>query len=119
MDSSVLNDIKKLLGLEPDYTCYDIDIIMFINSALAEVAQLGYGPNTGVRIESASETWEQILPDTTTQIELVKEFVYLKTRIIFDPPQSGTVLSSYNERIKELAWRLNVSPSVVAPIQEG
>lgn len=110
--NSILNDIKKLMGIDESYDCYDTDLIIFINSALAEVVQLGYSSNMNAKITGSSETWNSIFTDITNQLELVKEFVYLKTKIVFDPPQSSAVLSAYNDRIKELQWRLNISPSV-------
>lgn len=110
--ASVLNDIKKLVGFDEDYTVYDQDFIIFINSAFSELSQLGYGPNDGVRISSSDEMWGDLFEDDTTQLELVKEFVYLKVRILFDPPQSTAVLNAYTERIKELSWRLNINNSM-------
>lgn len=107
MDPSILNTTKKLLGIAPDYTHYDQDVIIGINSALMSLMQLGVGPTTGFVIKSASEVWEDLI-DTRTDLEMVKAFIYLKTRLLFDPPQSGFLITAIKEQISELEWRLNV-----------
>lgn len=112
---SVLNDVKKYIGFEADYTVYDKDLIMLINSGFAELAQIGYGPIMGVKITSADETWDGLFQDETNQLELVKEYINLRTRNLFDPPQSTAVLNANVEHLKKLEWRLSISST----FQEG
>lgn len=103
----ILYDIKKLLGLFEDDQCYDLDIKILINSAFSTLYQLGVGPKNPFKIEGSEEGWEDFIGDAT-DIESVKEYIFLKTKIIFDPPQSSFVLEAMQKKIEELEWRLNV-----------
>lgn len=103
---SILTSIKKLLGVEEDYTHFDPDIIMHINSALMSLNQLGIGPTTGFRIEDANAKWTDFITGRL-DLEGVKTYVYLKVRLIFDPPQMGYLVEAIKDQIKELEWRLN------------
>lgn len=107
MDESILNSIKALLGPDSDYNVFDPDIIIFINGAFSTLTQLGIGPKEGFKITGADETWEDFIGDVL-DLESVKTFVYLKVRILFDPPSSSFVLSAMQRECDELAWRLNV-----------
>lgn len=102
---SILTSIKKLLGLDADYTPFDTDVIIGINSALATLTQLGVGPIGGFRICGPEETWCQFIGNRK-DLEQIKQYVYLKTKYVFDPPQ-GSVLTAMNDVIKELEWRIN------------
>lgn len=103
---SILDSIKKLLGIEPDYTEFDIDIMLLINSAFGTLHQLGVGPVEGFEIEDNLPTWDAFTGGDK-KLNSVKQYVYLKTRTIFDAP-TGPLLDSMNNMIKELEWRLNV-----------
>lgn len=105
---SILTSIKKMLGIEEDYTHFDADIIMHINSALNVLQQLGVGPEEGYTIEDKSASWVDFIGDKKT-VQMVKSYVYLKTRILFDPPTTGSVMEAFKEQIKEFEWRLNVA----------
>ena len=102
---SILTSIKKLLGLTEDYEAFDTDIIIHINSVFMILNQLGVGPNDGFRISDKSTVWLDFTSDDK-MIEAVKTYIYLKVKLIFDPPSSSTVLESYNKQISELEWRL-------------
>ena len=105
MDDSILNTVKKMLGLEADYTAFDTDIIVFINSALMVLNQLGVGKS--LRITGFTETWASFL-DGQENLSSVKDLVYLRVRRVFDPPSSSSVIGSIDSQISELEWRLNV-----------
>ena len=105
---SILVSIKKLLGIAADYTHFDPDIIMHINSAFSILTQLGVGPPEGFRIEDNTKTWNDFIGDVT-RIDAVKSYVYLKVSLMFDPPTSSAVLSAKERQISELEWRLNVA----------
>ena len=96
-----------MLGLSADYTPYDADVLVLINSALMNLNQLGVGPKNGYVIKDYTDAWSDFLVNDVN-LEAVKQYVYLKVRITFDPPTSGAVLESYNKQIQELEWRLNV-----------
>lgn len=105
MNESILNSVKHLLGIEPEYTHFDNDLILFINSAFFSVHQLGVGPEPPYHIEGASETWENFCTDIN-DFNAVRQYVFLKVKLAFDPPLSGTVINEYNKQLDELAWRI-------------
>ena len=107
MGDSILDSIKKMLGIDSEYDVFDADIIICINSALFTLMQLGVGPDSGFSITGDSETWNDFLGDFS-DLESVKLYVYMKTKIAFDPPQNSTVLKAYNESCSEYEWRLTV-----------
>ena len=103
---SILTSIKKMLGIEASYEHFDADIIMHINSAFVVLQQLGVGPKNAYRITSDAETWDDFFGETE-DIEMVKSYVYLKVKMMFDPPLGSTVMDAYNKQIAEFEWRLN------------
>lgn len=106
--TSILTSIKKLLGLTEDDTSFDTDITIHINSAFMILNQLGVGPLQGFSISDKSATWEDYL-GTDKNFESIKTYVYLKTRVVFDPPTSSTLLDALTRNISELEWRLQVA----------
>lgn len=105
---SILDSVKQMLGITTEYTHFDPDIIMHINSVFMILHQLGVGPEEGFAIEDNSMLWEDYLTDPT-QLQLVKSYLYLKVRLLFDPPSSGTLMNCMNQQISEFEWRLNVA----------
>ena len=106
---SILTSIKKLLGIEEQYTHFDQDIIMHINTTFLDLNQIGVGPKEGFRIEDDSKTWSEFLPDADLlRMEAVKTYMYLKVRLVFDPPASSAVRESFENMADKLEWRLNV-----------
>lgn len=106
---SILTSIKKLLGIDEEFTHFDNDIIMHINSVLMILTQLGVGPTNGYSISDSSETWSDFLGEDTVKLQSVKSYVYLKVKLLFDPPSSSAAIESTNRLISELEWRLQVS----------
>ena len=107
MEESILTSIKKLLGIGADYINFDTDIILHINSVFMILHQLGIGPVEGFRIESADNVWSEFV-DEYDNLDAVKTYVYLKVKMVFDPPLGGAVMESMKQMINELEWRLNV-----------
>lgn len=107
MSTSILTSVKKNLGLEASYTAFDPDILMHINSALSILTQLGIGPENGFTVEDATTTWATII-GTDAQLNSVKTLVYLRVRLLFDPPTTGYLVDAMNKQIEELTWRLSV-----------
>ena len=107
MDNSVLTSVKKMLGIESEYTQFDTDIIININSVMMTINQLGIGPVTGFYITGNTETWIGLIGERK-DMEAIKTLVYLKVRLLFDPPSSAFVLESIQRQIQEFEWRLNV-----------
>lgn len=105
-ENSILISIKKLLGIDKDYVQFDQDIVININSALMSLTQLGVGPQSGFKIRGEEETWNDFIGERI-DFESVKTYVYLKVRLIFDPPQSSYLIENIKEQLKEIEWRLN------------
>ena len=108
METSILTSIKKMLGIAEDYTEFDEDIITHINSVFLNLTQLGVGPEEGVMIEDDTAVWEDFIDDSI-QLQAVKTYMYLKVKLLFDPPLSSSVTESFTRMIAELEWRLNVA----------
>lgn len=108
MDSSILTSIKKLLGIAEEDTSFDQDIIMHINTVFAILAQLGVGPVNGFSIEDDEAIWGDYLGNATN-LELVKSYIYMKVRSMFDPPTSSILADAMNKNISELEWRINTT----------
>lgn len=109
MIESILTSIKKLLGIAEDYEHFDEDITMHINSVLMILTQVGVGPEEGFSITGNFETWEDFLGNDASKLMAVRTYVYLKVKMLFDPPQSSAAIESINRLINEFEWRLNVT----------
>lgn len=103
---SILNSVKKMLGLDADYKAFDQDIILLINGVLMVLRQLGVGVSD-LSITGPNETWQNFIGEHT-DLDAVKNYVFLKVKLSFDPPASSTVLKAYEDMCKEFEWRLNV-----------
>ena len=108
MGESILTSIKKLLGITEEYTQFDTDIIIHINSVFMILRQLGVGPEDGFAIEDSNAVWTDYIPNATlAKLEAVKTYVYLKVKLLFDPPLSGTAVAAAERLITEFEWRIN------------
>lgn len=107
MENSILKSTKKILNVPDDYTVYDQDIIVHINSAFSTLNQLGLGPTEGFMIEDDTAMWDDFLAGDM-RLNAVRTYVFLRVRLLFDPPSLSTVLQAMEAQIKELEWRLNV-----------
>lgn len=108
MNDSILISIKKMLGIAEDYTHFDQDIIMHINSVFMILTQLGVGPSDGFFIENDEMEWQDFHNDAS-ELQAIKTYIYLKVQLMFDPPASSIVMECKKQLISELEWRLNVS----------
>ena len=104
MAESILLSIKKLLGIMPNYTQFDDDIIIHINTAFATLNQLGVGPSEGFMIEDKFAEWQDYT--TSKNLTMIRTYIYLKVRLLFDPPTSSALIDSINRTIAELEWRI-------------
>lgn len=107
-EQSILKTIKSLLGPDDNYDVFDTEIVIFINGAISTLTQLGIGPPNGFRITGETETWEDFLGEYE-DLESVKTYIYMKVRLVFDPPDNSTVMNAFQEACKELEWRLNIA----------
>lgn len=106
-NSSILFTIKPMLGLDPDYDPFDLEVMVHINAAFTMLKQLGVGPDKGFKITGPEETWDEFLSDDTL-VEWAKQFIYLRVRKIFDPPASSAVAKALEEEEQDLRWRMVV-----------
>lgn len=109
MEDSILRSIRGLLGPDSDYDVFDPDLIIFINGAFSTLTQLGVGPSNGFRITGDSEVWSDFIGSERLDLESVKTYIYLKVKMVFDPPANSSMMSNYEQMCKELEWRLNVA----------
>ena len=105
---SILTSVKKMLGIAEDYTHFDPDIIMHINSVFMILTQLGVGPSQGFFIEDDTAYWTDFIPEST-KLQAAKSFIHLKVKLLFDPPTSSAVIEAMNRQASEFEWRLNVA----------
>jgi hypothetical protein len=110
---SILNSVKKNLGLDESYTAFDADILLYINGVFSTLNQLGIGPEDGFAIEDDSTTWDAFL-GTDLKLNSVKTYMYLRVRLLFDPPQTSHHIDAVNKQILELEWRLNTVREMTA-----
>jgi hypothetical protein len=106
LESSILNSIKKLLGIDPDDISFDNDILIHINSTIPNLSQMGIGPKNGFIVTSADDKWIDYIDSSTINLEGVKTYLYLKIKLIFDPPTNSTTIDAINKSIDELGWRM-------------
>lgn len=106
MDASILDSTKKILGIEADYTAFDVDILTHINSVFATLHQIGIGPEEGFYISDATPTWSAFL-DGDPRLNSVRTYMYMRVRLLFDPPGTSFLVDALNNQIRELEWRLN------------
>lgn len=105
---SILTSVKKMLGITAEYTHFDVDLIMHINTVFSILSQLGVGPTTGFSISDASSVWTDFVPSNPL-LETIKSYMYLRVRLLFDPPLGSAVMEAINRQISELEWRINVT----------
>lgn len=107
METSILTSTKKILGIAEDYTVWDLDIITHINSAFSDLTQLGVGPVTGFMINDPAQVWADF-SDDDMQLNSVKTYIYLRVKLLFDPPSTSYAITAMEDQIEKLEWRLNI-----------
>lgn len=105
MDDSILDTVKKMLGLTSDYTAFDTDIIIHINTVFSNLSQMGVGPEEGFMIEDSSTQWNEFIGDDKL-LNNVKSYMYLKVRLLFDPPANAAVKEAIDKQIDEIGYRM-------------
>jgi hypothetical protein len=110
MENSILASTKKILGLDSTYTAFDLDVLTHINTAFSTLNQLGVGPAEGFYIEDDGPVWDDFLNevDKTMLHHMVKTYVYLRVRMLFDPPTTSYLIDAMNKQREEFEWRLNI-----------
>lgn len=108
MSESILTSTKKILGIDESYTVFDPDIVIHINSVFSVLQQLGIGPEQGYSITDKIPTWAAFL-GADSRLNSVKTYMYLRVRMLFDPPTTAHLIAAMQEQVRELEWRLNVT----------
>lgn len=108
MEESILTSTKKILGISKDYEAFDLDVITHINTVFDTLQQIGVGPEEGFSIEDDSAVWSSYLLGDV-KLNSVKTYMYMRVRLMFDPPSSSFALSSMQEQINQFEWRLQVA----------
>jgi len=104
--SSILNDVKHMLGLLPSENAFDSDVMIHINTVFTTLSQLGVGPPLGYMIEDQTDEWDDFITDD--RLNGVKSYMFLRVKIIFDPPATGFTQASMDRQILELEYRLRL-----------
>ena len=107
METSILNSVKKILGLQSDYTAFDEMVLTHINTAFSTLYQLGVGPQGGFAIDDDTKTWDDFIDGDISIVNACKTYVYLRTRLLFDPPPTSFALQSMKEQLTEYEWRIS------------
>lgn len=108
MTDSILNSIKKLLNIEESNNDFDAELIININSVFMILGQLGLH-DEAFRITDSTTKWDSYLDELhSDDLDAVKTYIYLKVKLIFDPPLNSSVMEALKEQIRELEWRLNI-----------
>ena len=107
MSNSILLTIKKLIGLDRDYGAFDLDLIVAINSSFMILNQLGIGPDKPFAIKDETSTWKDFFGEEEI-FGLAKSYIYLRSRLLFDPPASGVLHEAVERQISEFEWRMHV-----------
>lgn len=108
MNESILNEVKKMLGIDFSYDAFDDELIPHINSTFSRLTTLGVGPKNGFRITGNTEKWSDFI-DENNELNNIKDFMYIKVKLLFDPPQNSFLVNSLESQAKELEWLINVS----------
>lgn len=117
MANSILNDVKKMLGMDSEYTAFDQEVIIYINSAISTLTQIGVGPTEGFTVIDDVAEWEDFLA-ADHRLAAIKNYVYLRVRLIFDPPATSFGITAVENQAKELEWRLQVAAEPVPILDE-
>lgn len=115
--TSILESIKKLLGITEEQKNFDADLIMYINSVFVILHQMGVGPEKTFSITDELNIWDEFIPEAKV-VELVKPYIYLKVKLMFDPPLSSSVQTAMEKIIAEHEWRLTNNTESALPEEE-
>lgn len=107
MINSILDSVKKTVGIDPADTAFDDDILMHINSVFSDLNQLGIGPADGFEIQDKTTEWA-VYTASVKLLNNVKTYMYLRVRMLFDPPATSFLLDAMQRQTEQLEWRINI-----------
>ena len=111
---SILDSTKKFIGFDSTFTAFDIDITMNINAAFGSLQQLGVGGDTGFIISDNTTLWSQYVSDLV-YLGMVKQYIFLSTKLAFDPPATSFAIEAIHKQLEQLGWRINVAAEHITP----
>ena len=103
---SILTTIKKLLGIDEEDISFDTDITIHINTVIPALSQMGIGPRNGFIVSSKAEKWSDYITSNDINLESIKTYIYIKVKLIFDPPANSTTIEAFKSNTAELEWRM-------------
>ena len=109
MQDSILKSVQLTRGVGLNNSPFDESLLTAINTALNELTQLGIGPEEGFVITSEEETWEDFFRGNDPRIHMAKTYVSHRVWLMFDPPQSSTMIDAIEKTIREIEWRLTIA----------
>jgi hypothetical protein len=112
--ASILDSVKKVLGFDPDYTAFDLDITMHINSAFGALWQVGVGGDEGFMISDNTTLWSQYV-SSLSYLGMIQQFIYLSVRMAFDTPNTSFVIGAIEKQVEQLLWRINIAAEHINP----
>jgi hypothetical protein len=113
--ASVLDSVKKVLGFDSEFTDFDVDIIMHVNTFFGDLLQVGAGPSTGFVIEDNTALWTDFTDDNSTYLSNVQSYIYIKVRLVFDTPATSFAIDALSQQATETLWRINTMIEAVIP----
>ena len=105
INSSILNDVKEAIGIVQDYTVFDSQLIICINSVFSTLHQPGIGPEEGFSIDGPETKWEDYVE--SKRFDFIRSYMIMKVHVMFDPPTSSVAMDALNKQIAEYEWRIN------------
>lgn len=114
VSESILNSIKKVLGIDPSYDVFDVDILMHINSVFADLHQIGAAPNPPIKVMDETTVWDDFIQGKEN-VDMVQTYVALRVRLLFDPLTSAYGIDSLQKQADKLEWRLSILEDVFNP----
>lgn len=111
-NNSILNSTKKILGMAPEFKAFDLDLVTHINSVFSDLEQIGVGPAGGFFIEDETTEWGDLL-GSDPRLNRVKSYVYLRVRLLFDPPATSFAITSLEKQAEQMEFRLMVATDPV------
>jgi hypothetical protein len=111
---SILDAVKKVLGFDPDYTAFDLDIIIHINSAFGSLLQLGVSNDITFVITDNTTLWETYTANLG-MLNLVKQYIYLSVKLAFDTPGTSFAIDAIKDQLAKLEWRINILAEEISP----
>lgn len=114
---SILDSVKKMIGPSVEYTVFDDDLIMYINSVFNILRQLGVGPTEGYEISSKDNLWTEFLP-AGPKLNMVKPYMYAKVRLMFDPPQNSSITQAMKDIVDEFEFRMRMDTEIPCFIKD-